>query len=70
MIPEDNPTSAHINTSLVVHIKTQASYGVLNNRVVLMWEIPARSAVGVQWAFSAPTVGHCTCTACSLQGAL
>ncbi len=24
---------------------------------------PARSAVGVQWAFSAPTVGHCTCTA-------
>ncbi len=27
---------------------------------------PARSAVGVQWAFSAPTVGQCTCTACHL----
>ena len=31
---------------------------------------PARSAVGVQWAFSAPTVGHCTCTACHLKWAL
>ncbi len=39
MIPEDNPTSAHLNTSLAVHIKTQASYGVLNNRAVLMWEM-------------------------------
>ena len=28
---------------------------------------PARSAVGVQWAFSVPTVGHCTCTACSVR---
>ena len=32
-----------------------------------MWSHPAWSAVGVQWAFSAPAVGHCTCTTCHLH---
>ncbi len=50
-------------------ISLQDLYAALANKYIVT-QLEVQWVYTVQWAFSVPTVGHCTCTACHLQWAL
>ena len=68
-MPIRNPLNLFRGSNLTLAIETLWMFGTAEQNFACNFKshvnpipcngFPARSAVGVQWAFSAPTVGHC-----------